>query len=135
MRLRGTIAPFGAVMLLGSMLAGCQKSEDAGGAKTATGDTAHGKQIFLTLCATCHGPEGAGVKGLGKNLVTSEYVHKASDEQLVEMIEKGRREGPPEHHRHRHASEGRQRRPHDQGHPGRRRLRTHAEVTAEARAC
>jgi mono/diheme cytochrome c family protein len=90
MRLRGTIASFGAVILLGSMLAGCQKSEDAGVAKTATGDTAHGKQIFLTLCATCHGPEGGGVKGLGKNLVTSEYVHKASDDRLVELIEKGR---------------------------------------------
>jgi disulfide bond formation protein DsbB len=90
MRSCGTFAPFGAVILLGSMLAGCQKSEDAGTAKTAAGDTAHGKQIFLTLCATCHGPEGGGVKGLGKNLVTSEYVHKASDDQLVEMIEKGR---------------------------------------------
>jgi mono/diheme cytochrome c family protein len=77
MRLRGMFAPFGAVILLGLMLAACQKSEDAGVAKTATGDTAHGKQIFLTLCATCHGPEGGGVKGLGKNLVTSEYVHKA----------------------------------------------------------
>jgi mono/diheme cytochrome c family protein len=90
MRLRGTIARFGAVILLGSMLAGCQKSEDAGVAKTPTGDTAHGKQIFLTLCATCHGPQGGGVKGLGKNLVTSEYVHKASDDRLVELIEKGR---------------------------------------------
>ena len=90
MRLRRTIAPFGAVVLLGSMLAACQKSEDDAAPKTATADAAHGKQIFLMLCATCHGPEGAGVKGLGKNLVTSEYVHKASDEQLVEMIEKGR---------------------------------------------
>jgi disulfide bond formation protein DsbB len=89
-RVRGTIVPFGAAILLGSMLAACQKSEDAGSPKTATGDTGHGKQIFLTLCATCHGPEGGGVKGLGKNLITSEYVHKASDEQLVAMIEKGR---------------------------------------------
>jgi disulfide bond formation protein DsbB len=95
MRLRGTLAPWGAVILLGSMLAACQKSEDAGAAKTAAGDTAHGKQIFLTLCATCHGPEGGGVKGLGKNLVTSEYVHKASDEQLVAMIEMGREAKDP----------------------------------------
>jgi len=90
MTLRRTTAPFGALILLGSMLAACQKSEDAAAPKTAAGDPAHGKQIFLTLCATCHGPEGTGVKGLGKNLVTSEYVHKASDERLVEMIDKGR---------------------------------------------
>jgi mono/diheme cytochrome c family protein len=90
MRLRRTIAPVGAMILVGSMLGGCQKSEDQAAPKPATADVAHGKQIFLTLCATCHGPEGAGVKGLGKNLVTSEYVHKASDQQLVEMIEKGR---------------------------------------------
>jgi len=90
MRLRRTIAPVGALILLGSMLTACQKSEDAAGPKTSAADVAHGRQIFLTLCATCHGPEGAGVKGLGKNLVTSEYVHKASDEQLVEMVEKGR---------------------------------------------
>ncbi len=90
MRLRRTVAPLGAVLLLGSVLAACQKSEEAAAPKAATADVAHGKQIFLTLCATCHGPEGNGVKGLGKNLVTSEYVHKASDEQLVQLVEKGR---------------------------------------------
>jgi len=90
MRLHRTVAPFGAAILIASMLGACQKSEDAAAPKTSGADVANGKQIFLTLCATCHGPEGTGVKGLGKNLVTSEYVHKATDEQLVEMIEKGR---------------------------------------------
>jgi len=73
MRLRRTIAPVGAMILVGSMLGGCQKSEDQAAPKPATADVAHGKQIFLTLCATCHGPEGAGVKGLGKNLVAAGY--------------------------------------------------------------
>src|SRR4249919_3626475 len=88
MRLRQTIAPLGMAILLGSLLVACQKSEEAAAPKA--GDTEHGKQIFITLCATCHAADGTGVKGLGKNLVTSEYVHKASDEQLVQLIERGR---------------------------------------------
>ncbi len=56
MKLRDTIAPLAAAILLGSLLAACQKSEEeAPAAKTATADAEHGKQIFITLCATCHG--------------------------------------------------------------------------------
>ena len=88
MRLRHTIAPLGVAILLGSLLVACQKSEEAAAPKA--GDAVHGKQIFTTLCATCHAADGTGVKGLGKSLVTSEYVHKASDDQLVELVERGR---------------------------------------------
>jgi mono/diheme cytochrome c family protein len=95
MRLRHRIAPLGAVIWLAGSLIACQKSEEPGAAKTATGDSEHGKQIFLTLCATCHAADGTGVKGLGKSLVTSEYVHKASDEQLVRLVENGREAKDP----------------------------------------
>ena len=73
-----------------ALVSACEKSSSGGGAKTSSGDTKHGEQIFMTTCATCHGQDGKGIKGLGKSLVDSEFVHKASDEQMVQMIAKGR---------------------------------------------
>jgi mono/diheme cytochrome c family protein len=85
-----TMAAAAAAGLLFVCAAGCQSSsEDVAGGQGAA-DKAHGKQIFMTLCATCHAPDGSGIKGLGKSFVTSEYVRKASDDQLVELLEKGR---------------------------------------------
>jgi disulfide bond formation protein DsbB len=54
------------------------------------GDAANGGKIFATACVACHGPEGKGVTGLGKDLTTSEWVGQQTDEQLVEFIKKGR---------------------------------------------
>jgi len=54
------------------------------------GDAANGGKIFATACVACHGPEGKGVQGLGKDLTTSEWVTQQSDEQLIEFINKGR---------------------------------------------
>src|SRR5947207_14405550 len=79
---------FGAIVLLGATLGACQQSSTEGGAQTAGADVKHGEQIFMTTCATCHGTNGTGVKGLGKGLVGSAFVHKASDDQLAQMIMK-----------------------------------------------
>lgn len=57
------------------------------------GDAANGGKIFATACVACHGPEGKGVTGLGKDLTTSEWVAQQTDEQLVEFIKKGRDAG------------------------------------------
>lgn len=57
------------------------------------GDAANGGKVFATACVACHGPEGKGVTGLGKDLTTSEWVAQQSDEQLVEFIKKGRDAG------------------------------------------
>ena len=81
---------FVTVMVLGAMLCACQKSSTEGGGETAGADVAHGEQIFMATCATCHGTDGTGVKGLGKGLIGSEFVGKATDDQLVQMIMKGR---------------------------------------------
>jgi len=72
-----------------ALLPGCQSSTGEGGAQVAA-DKAHGQQVFITLCATCHGTDGTGIKGLGKSLIASEFVKKASDDQLIEMVTKGR---------------------------------------------
>jgi len=54
------------------------------------GDVANGGKIFATACVACHGPEGKGVTGLGKDLTTSEWVGEQTDVQLVEFIKVGR---------------------------------------------
>ncbi len=57
------------------------------------GDAANGGKIFATACVACHGPEGKGVHGMGKDLTTSDWVAQQSDEQLVEFIKVGRDAG------------------------------------------
>ncbi|HSD10869.1 MAG TPA: cytochrome c [Candidatus Binatia bacterium] len=87
--LRGiSIAAIAVTVFLCVVVAGCQSSSESGG--QAAADLAHGQQIFMTICATCHAPDGTGVKGLGKSFVTSEFVRKASDDQLVDLLTKGR---------------------------------------------
>jgi len=74
--------------LLFLVIAGCQGSSERDSQAAAA--KAHGQQIFTTTCATCHGTDGTGIKGLGKSLVASDFVKKASDDQLVDMLNKGR---------------------------------------------
>ena len=79
------------VMIL--VLAGC-----GGGAAPAIesptplppGDAATGEKLFATSCATCHGSDGAGVRGLGKDLTSGEFVSSKTDDELVEFIKVGR---------------------------------------------
>jgi disulfide bond formation protein DsbB len=59
------------------------------------GDAAKGKNTYGSLCIACHGPEAEGVQGLGKNLVTSEFVGQQTDDQLMEFIKVGRQVGDP----------------------------------------
>lgn len=57
------------------------------GADPAGGE---GAALFGEVCAACHGPDGAGVSGLGKNLIESEFVGALTDEQLLGYIREGR---------------------------------------------
>jgi disulfide bond formation protein DsbB len=59
------------------------------------GDAANGAKVFSTACVACHGPEGKGVTGLGKDLTTSEWMQQQTDEQLIEFIKRGRDAGDP----------------------------------------
>ena len=78
-----------AIVLAGAFTA-CQKSEEGAANGGAPGDTTHGKMVFTTTCSTCHGVDGTGVKGLGKDLVHSEFVKKSSEADLVKMVNVGR---------------------------------------------
>lgn len=64
-------------------------------AEVAKGDPEAGKQIFASTCSACHGPEGKGIEGLGKDMTTSEFIESQTDDQLVEFIKVGRDPSDP----------------------------------------
>src|SRR5689334_20431667 len=41
---------------------------------------AAGKTIYSSICFACHGPDAHGIPGLGKDLVTSTFVHGQTDD-------------------------------------------------------
>ncbi|MFN8475653.1 MAG: cytochrome c [Anaerolineae bacterium] len=59
-------------------------------AAKSAGDAAHGKTVFTQTCASCHGPAGQGIQGLGKDFTTSAFVKSQTDQQLVDFVKKGR---------------------------------------------
>ena len=66
----------------------------AAGAETTSGEydpemVAHGEQLFI-VCTACHGPDGRGLPGLGKDLVAGEFATTATDEELHALILNGR---------------------------------------------
>ncbi len=51
---------------------------------------ARGQKIYAMACVACHGPQGTGVPGLGKNLAASDFARRQSDAQLAAFITAGR---------------------------------------------
>ncbi|MEA2624925.1 MAG: hypothetical protein QOD06_970 [Candidatus Binatota bacterium] len=83
-----------------STVVACQSgTETSGGSGSAAagggGDAEKGKQAFMSTCATCHGLDAAGVKGLGKSLKQNDFVKQSSDDQLIAMIKEGRAADDP----------------------------------------
>ncbi|HBY97482.1 MAG: cytochrome c [Ardenticatenaceae bacterium] len=62
---------------------------------TSMGDATKGKELFAGTCAACHGPDGKGIQGLGKDLTASDFVASQSDEQLLAFVKVGRRPTDP----------------------------------------
>ena len=54
--------------------------------------------LFKSKCAMCHGPDGSGDTTMGKKLkirdLRSDDVQKQTDEQLLEIITKGKNKMP-----------------------------------------
>jgi|GEM_PF-5825243 len=48
-----------------------------------------GETLFVT-CAACHGVDGTGIEGLGKDLINGEFVLTATDEEVANVIINGR---------------------------------------------
>lgn len=58
-------------------------------------DAVHGRDLFTSACIACHGPQGTGVEGLGKNLVESDFVAGRTDEELRLFLVTGRPNARP----------------------------------------
>lgn len=58
-------------------------------------NAAHGRDLFLSTCAACHGAEGKGVAGLGRDLSTSWFVASLKDTDLHAFLVHGRPNGQP----------------------------------------
>lgn len=59
-------------------------------AAVPAGNAENGKVLFATTCAACHGPEGKGVQGLGKDMTASTFIAGLSDEELLAFVKTGR---------------------------------------------
>lgn len=55
-----------------------------------------GRQLYATTCAACHSPTGAGVPGLGKDLLRSWFMASLDDDGLQEFLRVGRAADAPE---------------------------------------
>lgn len=64
-------------------------------ATAPTGDAEKGKTLFASTCAACHGPEGKGVQGLGKDMTTSQFIAERSDEEMLAFVKTGRPSSDP----------------------------------------
>lgn len=67
-----------------------QKSEKDALAGLEKGDAEKGKPLFVQFCSACHGADALGVKGLGKDLVHSEFVSEETDAELLKYVNEGR---------------------------------------------
>jgi len=56
----------------------------------AKGDATQGQTSFLMTCAACHGPEGKGVKNLGKDMTISKFIAGKPDDDLLAFVKTGR---------------------------------------------
>ncbi|MCC6284040.1 MAG: c-type cytochrome [Phycisphaerales bacterium] len=54
-----------------------------------------GREVFVTVCAACHGQDGKGIEGLGKNLVESDFVARQTDAQFHAYVIVGRPDAKP----------------------------------------
>jgi len=56
---------------------------------TSGEDLAAAKQIYSTVCAVCHGPEGKGIPPAFPDLTDAEWIHGNSPAQVYHQISEG----------------------------------------------
>ncbi len=71
------------------------KPPEAAPETTSAAVAPDGAALFSVTCPACHGPQGKGVPGLGKDMTNSEFIDGLSDPELVEFIKLGRAADDP----------------------------------------
>ena len=61
-----------------------------GGSEPADSPLSEGRTVYGSTCSACHGPEGLGIEGLGKNFVGSPFITDQTTAELVAFIKVGR---------------------------------------------
>lgn len=64
-------------------------------ATLAKSDAEHGRDVFMSTCAACHGTSGTGVEGLGKDLTRSNFVAWNDDAKMHQFLLVGRPDARP----------------------------------------
>ncbi|HSG79776.1 MAG TPA: cytochrome c [Acidimicrobiia bacterium] len=59
-------------------------------AAASQGDAANGARLYTGSCQACHGIEGAGVEGLGKPWVGSDFINSRTDDEMFAFLLEGR---------------------------------------------
>lgn len=56
---------------------------------------AAGRNLYVTTCSVCHGPNGDGVPGLGKPLRNSKFIQSSTDKEILKVLRWGRTADDP----------------------------------------
>jgi disulfide bond formation protein DsbB len=91
----GVFMTYPAGIALALTLAACAGGGTPAITAATSVDPAHGKEVFLSTCMACHGPDGAGLPNLGNNLIVSEFVSTRTDAELVTYLKVGRTGADP----------------------------------------
>jgi disulfide bond formation protein DsbB len=80
-----------AAALLVGLVAGCGNGGKESGGTKLNGDPVKGQVAFESTCISCHGNDGQGLPGSGKNLVKkSDWMKKQDDAALLAFVKTGR---------------------------------------------
>lgn len=67
-----------------------QSAEIAAASGYSAEQVSAGERNYLGVCSACHGTDAHGITGLGKTLVSSEFINSQTDDSLVQFIIAGR---------------------------------------------
>ena len=90
---RMKILLLGALMLATAACGGGAGTDDPSTTTTAaiaSGDPAHGLELYQGTCVVCHGPNGEGIAGLGKPWVGSQFINERTDAEMLAFLLVGR---------------------------------------------
>ena len=70
-------------------------SADAQKFASLQGNATKGRTAFIGTCAPCHGQDGKGMPGLGKDLTKSDFAKNLSDANFILFLTQGRPASDP----------------------------------------